>query len=141
MSYRRKADNTHVSSRGQKNRFYPYSLFSVGLMVLLMVGCATAPPLDDKTVISEEAAERSVEEVVDAKPADSVGNSSGEAKTDYSQAPSSNKAGTGSEKVFKTFLPTGAAICTNTEGRPVISLFTSPTCSHCQTVRCDLCQS
>jgi hypothetical protein len=132
MNYQHKADDTRNQARKQKKYFRTCVPFAVTVMIFFMIGCATNPPLANKPDVSSNQADRPTQKAVEAQHTDIAGNKAVVPDEGNSRTPSS----TGSEPVvgtaFPTFKSTGIEICTNGKGRPLIYLFSSSTCPHCQ---------
>lgn len=132
MNYQSKADNTRNQAQKQRSRFHTCIPFAVAAVMLVMIGCATNPPLADIADVSSDRADRPMQTEAEAQNTDIDDNNVEAPVEGKLQAPSL----TGNEPVFETVFPTfritGNEICTNDEGRPLIYLFTSPTCSHCK---------
>lgn len=122
MIYKIKAEEVRNQTRKQKSCFIVSSLFAVVVMALLMIGCAATPPLAD--VPAPKTGEAQAPDI-ESIPVDSPDESAGQATSLPENEPVS-------DPTFETFLDTGLDICTNGEGRPLIYLFTSPTCPHCR---------
>lgn len=137
MNYRNKADATTHQTRKPEIRFCYHALSAAALLALFVIGCAAGSPSTPLTGLpngSGEPLDRPVREAIEAKPSDVVG---GDTRTseEGDSSLSLPLAGDGepvSVPTFPTFSSTGVEICTNEKGLPLIYLFSSSLCSHCE---------
>lgn len=132
MNYQNKADDTRNQPQKQKNHFHACILFAVTAVMVFMIGCATTPPLADISDVSDDQADRPMQEAAEAQNTDIGGNNVGAPVESSFQTPSLTGIEPVFGAVFPTFRSTGIEICTNDEGNPLIYLFSSSMCTHCK---------
>ena len=132
MSYQNKADNTLIQAQKQTSRFHFCVPFAIFVLMLFVFGCATGPSSTGMADVSEDQADRPMHESVEAQQADAEGDNIETFEGGLSQMPSLAGDELISVPTFPTFNSTGEEICTNDEGLPVIYMFSSSMCSHCE---------
>jgi len=132
MNYPDKEDGMRNQARKPKGHFCTCVLFAVAVMILSMTGCATNPPLAEISDVSTDQADRPMQEAAGALDAEISGNNVEVPDEGNSRTSSSTGNEPVSETEFPTFKSTGIEICANDEGHPLIYLFSSSLCAHCE---------